>query len=146
MVQSSAELLRIFIDFESSTAAGLDTTKAMESFKLYKSERTGDEDALDQLFGMIEAYLVAHSPSSSGPKSKRQVDLEKKALELTETVRNFRLAAEYIEPDKSFRFADIFNVIMGMLDGSMGAVESNIYSFQCSKNSTAARADIVLMR
>ena len=52
---------------------------------------------------------------------------------------------EYVEPDKSFRIDDFFNVIMGMLEGSMGAVESNIYSFQCSRNSSAARADIILM-
>lgn len=34
---------------------------------------------------------------------------------------------------------------MGLLEGSMGAVESNLFSFQCSRNSSAVRADITLM-
>lgn len=52
---------------------------------------------------------------------------------------------EYVEPDKKFYLEDIFNVLMGLIEGSMGAVESNLFSFQCSRNSSAVRADITLM-
>lgn len=52
---------------------------------------------------------------------------------------------EYVEPDKNFYLEDVFNVLMGLIEGSMGAVESNLFSFQCSRNSSAVRADIALM-
>lgn len=135
------------MDFESSTAAGLTTSD--ETFFAYKPQRNGD--MLDTLFGMIEAYLRKHPPNAEARLVKANPPKERKAKVVhdhgEETVRDARTvhAGTYLEPDKTFRWTDSFNVIMGMIEGSMGAVDSNIYSFQCSRNSTAVRADVQLM-
>lgn len=92
---------------------------------------------------MIEKYLIAHPPS--GMKEKKQIEqlfeqtsklidpetiLDVTFAPFKESIKKGKLRqTEYVEPDKSFRIDDFFNVIMGMLEGSMGAVESNIYSF-----------------
>lgn len=42
-------------------------------------------------------------------------------------------------PDLRFRWYDILNIGTGLLEGSMGAIPSSTYNYQCGKNATLAR-------
>jgi hypothetical protein len=46
----------------------------------------------------------------------------------------------------SFSAIDIFYFITGSLQGAMGAVPSNTYSYQCSKNATLLNTNLQTMR
>ncbi len=49
-------------------------------------------------------------------------------------------------PSKAgFRAVDAFYIISGILEGAMAAIPTNIYNFQCSKNSTAFRQNLINM-
>jgi hypothetical protein len=52
---------------------------------------------------------------------------------------------EYTEADEEWHWYDIFNVVMGLVEGSMGAIPSNTNSYYCSKNSTEARGNTEAM-
>ena len=48
-------------------------------------------------------------------------------------------SVEATDPDLTFRWYDPLNIAMGLLEGSMGAVPSSLYNYQCGKNATLAR-------
>jgi hypothetical protein len=42
-------------------------------------------------------------------------------------------------PDKTFRLGDPLNMVFGVVEGSMSAIPSSTFNYQCGKNTTLAR-------
>jgi predicted transcriptional regulator len=133
------------VAFESSSAAPLDQDIKLEDVfrALEFANNGGDEE--EKLF-MIEKLVVLSSKALKAifPDLGKPIKAEdRKAIHDHAKMKRDKILARIVEagtnPDKSFHFGDIFYMMFGTLEGSMGAIPSSKLNYQCGKNATLAR-------
>jgi len=109
--------MRLIVDFSSSNSASLTSSDSSSQFNF---ETANDEPSyFDQI--VVSA--------------------------LTSEIRLTTATTTTTNPwnNLTFSFADLFNIPLGLLEGSMAAIPSNTNNYYCSTNATAARSNIASM-
>jgi hypothetical protein len=127
MAGNIAKLIRLIVDFTSSNAASLDTQEAKDNLKTAKS-----------IFSSLEKHKATYLDKAIMAITEGEIKFD-----LRETLHNLvRATAANPWTQLTFKVSDIFNIPLGIIEGSMAAITSNKANLFCSLNSTAARKDI----
>ena len=153
MAGEIAKLLRLVLDFESSTASSY---KHGTSYQLPTYEDDMEDEAEiytwkptlkdsnyadDSWYSLAGIFGTVRTAFSTDCKTKTQKRMVKRQDEEETTTDEETTTEEGGLFSFTYKWGliDIFNLPLGVIDGAMGALPSDSFAYYCNKNLTAAR-------
>lgn len=140
MVEDICKLIRIMLDFESSNAGSLNSGSSLNQvFNEYMLDDTKPIISSVKKATEFQSQMINLMSEPDYSSLKHDLEVLQRRLNPEAYPEVYQDQYDYLAPDKTFHWYDIFNIMIGLLEGAMGAIPSNKNSLYCSTNSTSVR-------